>query len=91
MSHKNSKTTLCPAGHVPGLGKVLRELEMDPGEFAFRSGLPFALIFKIVEDKKTWVEAKDRERILETVTHMRREKRDAKMAAEEQEIREVMR
>lgn len=90
MSRKNSKTTLCPAGTVLGLEKVLRELEMDPGEFAFRSGLPFALIYKIVEDKKTWVEAKDRERILETVVHMRRERRDARIAAEEQAIREVM-
>jgi len=85
VRHKKSTGThICPAGTVPGLKAVLEDLDMTPEEFAFISGLEFEFVRKTIEGM--WISAKDRERILETVVALRRQKREN----EAMEVREVM-
>jgi len=74
LSHKNSGTTICPSGPVPYLKAVLEDLDITPGEFAFVSGLEFELIQR-AEDGLV-IPAKARERILEQVVMLKRQKRE---------------
>lgn len=65
---------ICPTGPVPGFRAVLKDLEIEAGEFAFRSGLPFAVIDRILIGES--VEAMLRARVLETVVALKRQKRE---------------
>ncbi len=63
-------TAICSAGTVKDLSVVLDILKVESGEFAYISCLPFKTIEQA--EQGHWIGSKERERILETVVHLKR-------------------
>ncbi len=74
MGSNHPTTSICGAGIVSNLSAVLETLEIEPGRFAFASGLHFATIKQAEQGQ--WMSVKERERILETVVVLKRQQQE---------------